>query len=250
MTTCADAWFPFGPARPTARMTLFCLHHAGAGAAAYAGWRGHLAPEIDVAPLLLPGRGQRIDEPLHEDMAALVGALADALAPRLDRPYALFGHSFGAALAFELAGRLARAPVHLFVSAWCPPAEMLRAIELAPLQDADLLAYLARYGDIPDVLARDAEMMRALLGPLRADIQMLRNYRPAEAAPTRCPITMLGGRDDPVVAPDRLVRWARALQAPAPVIFPGGHFYLRECLLALLDVLQAKLAPATQARCG
>lgn len=251
MTAGGDAWFPFGPARP-APLTLFCLHHAGGGAAAYAGWRGPLAPGIDVAPVLLPGREQRIDEPPYQDMPALVAALAEALAPRLDRPYALFGHSFGAALAFELAARLPRAPVHLFVSAWCPPAGPAPAGPPAPLDDADLLAELARHGGIPAALAGDAEMMAALLRPLRADLHLLRAHRPAGAAPARGALTILGGRDDPLVPPERLLRWAAALRAAPPVIFPGGHFYLRACLPALLDALRDRLArhACAPARCG
>ncbi len=97
---------------------LFCFPYAGGGAAAYAGWREAL-PQLDVLPVKLPGREGRFREPPIKRIDALVERLSDALLPFFDTPFAFFGHSMGAIIAFELARRVERAgksPVRVFVS--------------------------------------------------------------------------------------------------------------------------------------
>lgn len=241
----AHPWFPLGGPTAQARVSLFCLPHAGGGASAFARWRRHLPPAIDLLALQAPGREERIDEAPCESMAALSAGLAGAMAPYLGRPYALFGHSVGAAVAFELARQLPRKPSHLFLSSWTARAAPARPASRLQLSDRDFLAAMARYGGIPAAVARDAGMMAVLLKPMRADVQILENYAPAIPPRLDCPATILGGRDDPVVAPQQLHRWAGRLQAPPPVLFPGGHFYLRDCAPAVLAlVVSTLLAPA------
>ena len=71
-----------------------------------------LAPKVEVLAVQYPGRQERRDEPGVQNIARLADRLLQVLADDLDRPLALFGHGVGASLAFELAGRLERAPRH------------------------------------------------------------------------------------------------------------------------------------------
>ena len=84
------------------KLRLFCLPHSGASAMSYSRWRRSLPAWLHVRPLELPGRGMRMDEPLQCDIQRLASQLADEISLELDRPYALFGHSLGGLLAFEL----------------------------------------------------------------------------------------------------------------------------------------------------
>lgn len=88
-------------------MRLFCLPHSGASAMAYNRWRRSLPEWLHVRALELPGRGMRMDEPLQCDIKRLAHQLADEISPELDRPFAIFGHSLGGLLAFELGACLA-----------------------------------------------------------------------------------------------------------------------------------------------
>jgi medium-chain acyl-[acyl-carrier-protein] hydrolase len=199
--------------------------------------------EIDVLALQLPGREERMDEPPYCDMPSLTAALLQAMHPYLDRRFALFGHSFGAAVAFDLATRLPRKPSHLFVSAWVPmlaPADAGRTI---PVADRDFISWMVRYRGIPDVIANDPDMMNVLLKPMRADVSILESYRPVAPVQLVCPTTILGGAEDPVVRPQDLARWVGYGPAFGPVLFPGGHFYLRESLPDLLDLVISTLNP-------
>src|SRR5437870_4644362 len=100
-----------------ARFRVFCLPSAGGGASVFREWRLAQGDDLEVVAIELPGRETRIAEPLRERVAALVDDLRDTLPT--DRPYALFGHSMGGLIAFELARALVAprpAPAHLFVS--------------------------------------------------------------------------------------------------------------------------------------
>ena len=94
-------WFPL---LEPGRLRLFCFPHAGGGTLMYRSWRDRFS----VAPVCLPGRESRLHEPLMQDLFAVVEALSDEIRPHLDVPFAFFGHSMGAAIAFELARSLRR----------------------------------------------------------------------------------------------------------------------------------------------
>lgn len=106
-------------------MRLFCFPYAGAGDSVFHSWRKSLSDLVEVCPVQLPGRGSRIAEPPFTEMSQLVQAAGQSLAPYLDKPFALFGHSMGALVSFELARHLRREYnlqlVHLFVSGRCGP---------------------------------------------------------------------------------------------------------------------------------
>ena len=89
--------------RPDAAMRLICLPHAGGGASSFHPLAALLPRDIEMLTVQLPGRESRLSEPPFRRMAPLVDALTDAIAPLLDdKPYALFGHSMGALIAYEL----------------------------------------------------------------------------------------------------------------------------------------------------
>ncbi|MCX6626110.1 MAG: thioesterase domain-containing protein, partial [Candidatus Solibacter sp.] len=95
------AWFPNAATSPAPR--LFCFPHAGGGAGQPLDLSGWAA-----IPVRLPGRESRLAEAPFERMGPLVAALADNIDSYLDRPFAFFGHSMGAVVAFELARELRR----------------------------------------------------------------------------------------------------------------------------------------------
>ena len=124
-----NPWLPYFDSESN-KPRLFCFPYAGAGAVAYRPWISALAPAASVSPVRLPGRETRTQEPPFESMSALVEALESALAPHLDRPFAFYGHSMGAAIAFELARALRShgkpLPLALYCSAARAPQYRLR----------------------------------------------------------------------------------------------------------------------------
>src|SRR5262249_24060572 len=115
----ANRWIRSDPPDANARLRLFCFPYAGRGASLYRGWSRRLPSWIDLRPVQLPGREERIREQAFTDMDALCAALLPSLAPYLDMPVAFFGHSMGALIAYQAATRLRDQgciPVHLVVS--------------------------------------------------------------------------------------------------------------------------------------
>src|SRR5213592_2035686 len=98
-----NPWLACPRPNPQARLRLFCVPYAGGSSRVFQSWAAGLPPAVELCAVELPGRGTRLHEPPLTEFAALINALAEAVRPYLDKPYALFGHSFGALLSFELA---------------------------------------------------------------------------------------------------------------------------------------------------
>ena len=240
--------------RPHAKARLFCFPYAGAGAAVYRQWGAKLPDYLEVCAVQLPGRGQRLREAPLTRMPAIVDALVDALSPHFDLPFAFFGHSMGAVVAYELAralaGRGERVPFHLFLSGRRPPRipdpdGTLHTLDVA----AFILEIDRRYGGIPAEVLREPEVLALLLPCLRADIAALETHRPLARPPLDMPISVYGGSEDRRTTTEHLDAWRTETTGGFRTkTFPGGHFYLEAQRPALLADLVASLAPLPAGR--
>jgi medium-chain acyl-[acyl-carrier-protein] hydrolase len=236
------------PAR-RARLRLVCFPFAGGGSALYYPWGRDLPAGVEVCPVHLPGREDRIGEPPLARIEPLVEALAEEFRGQGTTPYAFFGHSLGGLVAFELARRLrglsATGPVHLFVSATRAPQRPGARPAMHHLDDARFLAEIQRrYQAIPAAVLSEPELMALLLPALRADFAMFDHYTYRPEEPLDLPISALGGRDDPEVGTDDLRGWRDQTRGPFSLrIFDGDHFYLREARAPLLRAIADDLAP-------
>lgn len=217
----------------TSRVRLFCFPFAGGGASVFAPWVRELPPEVQICPVQLPGREIRLKEPAYTRVAPLLAALDRELRPALDRPFALFGHSLGALVAFELARYLRRQggplPQRLFVSARRAPQLADPEPPLGSLPDAELVASLRRRFDgIPAALLDNPDLLAVFLPTLRADCQLLDAYEYVSEAPLECPVAVFGGEQDRSVGRSELEGWAtQTSQAFTVRMFPGDHFFLK-----------------------
>lgn len=224
--------------RPVAepRMRVFLLHHAAGTHRVFADWVAHFPGDWEVCLLEAPGRRRLARVPAPRDIASLAAFFLDCAAPRLDRPYALFGHSMGAAVGYEMVRRLppdaGPMPTWLGVSACRPPGTAADRARPDPplhrLPDRELRAALAQFGALPDRALADGVWPR-LAPRVRSDFRLVEQWRPpAGAARTAVPLSVFGGLDDPVVTPRHLAEWADLTRCPAGRhLFPGGHFYFQ-----------------------
>jgi medium-chain acyl-[acyl-carrier-protein] hydrolase len=198
----------------------------------------------------LPGRETRLREPPPTSLAVVVNELADALADHLDKPFALFGHSMGGAIAFELARELHRrggpSPVRLLVSACRAPHCRPAAPPLAELPGAAFLAGVQeRYGGFSEQIAQTPEALDLFLPILRADLAMIESfYRDAEE-PLGCPVSVFAGSNDSTLRVEDLREWNRHTTEQCDLcVLPGGHFFINESPGAVLRALEARLEAA------
>lgn len=238
-------WFP--PAAATAATRLFCLPHGGAGASAYQAWEALVPGDVDLVPVRLPGRESRFTEPLARRAAELVDALLEPLLAHAGSRFALFGHSLGGLLAYELARATAKAgrPPALLVVSGCPAPHLLPRHGdplVHTMTDEDLLAHVRALAG-PATPALDVPELAGLIVPvLRADYEVYETYRHRPGDPLTVPVTVLAGADDSEATAAELSAW-RELTAPAPEfhIFPGGHFHLSDHPEKVVGVVVARL---------
>ncbi|MFC9296032.1 thioesterase II family protein [Streptomyces sp. NPDC057011] len=245
------------------RTTLVCLPFAGAGASFYRPWQrlaDQHAPGIDILPLQLPGRERLIDEEPYRDAAtAADGLLADLLGQLGEAPQphriALFGHSLGAVLAYELARRLAETPgvtlLGLFASGSPHPAEQ-RERRATGLDDDAFLERVNEFAGYTHEALQDPEMRELILPTLRADVEMHESYAPAggEPLPLPVPVTCLRGAEDTLVSRAEAAAWERTTDSAFRAAeLPGGHMYLTESAPELLRIVAEDLARVREDQC-
>lgn len=196
-------------------------------------WADVLPPEVEVCPVQLPGRENRLAESPFDRVEPLVQALADAVQPFLTLPFAVFGHSNGALIGFELARTLrARGrpgPVHFFASGRRAPDLPADREPTHHLPTPEFLADLQELGGLPAELLEHEELLSLLLPTLRADVAIHETYQFTEQTPLECPITAYGGLADPKVSREQVDAWGRHTRGPFVLrMFPGGHFFLQD----------------------
>jgi medium-chain acyl-[acyl-carrier-protein] hydrolase len=200
-------WFPTITSARANGLRLFCFPHAGAGPAAFRDWR---LPGIEVAPA---GRAGPVP-----DLLQLVNELERAIQPLIGGPYAFFGHSMGAGVAFELARALRRSGSRM------PQVLILSAARAPHLR-----------GEVPEGSAQVSEA-------LDQDVRMFSLHRYASEPPLPCPIAAYGGASDPNVRPEHLEGWRDYTTASfLRREFPGGHFYLQSSVDLLLSAVREDL---------
>nr|UXE44363.1 linear gramicidin dehydrogenase LgrE [uncultured bacterium] len=231
-------WVPFWNEGAVVRCRVFCFPHAAGNAAFYRPLRRLMPADIDLCPLELPGRAARLDEPPLTSMGALMEQLHYAIQPLMAVPFAFFGHSVGACVAYEAARQLrsidGRIAAHLFVSGRVSPnsasADPGRA---CPPSDHNLLAILDRFGGTPAAIMQRPELIAALLPALRADLALVEGYVVDPWDRVACPITAFGGADD-FSHSGSLQSWKNLTDGRFRTrIFPGGHFYFSDAGEAL-----------------
>lgn len=241
-----DSWIIRRKPSPQARLRLFCFPYAGGGVSIFRAWSDTLPADVEVCPLQFPGRGTRLMEPPFTQLSPLVQALAEALFPLLDKPFAFFGHSLGALVSFELARRLRRQyavqPVRLFISADRAPQIPNRDPAIHSLPEGEFLTELRRLKGTPTELLEDEEVMQIMLPVLRADFAVYETYRYSTEPPLNCPISAFGGLQDHRVNRGDLEAWRDHTGVSFSLtMFPGDHFYLNTTQPALLQALSQEL---------
>lgn len=242
-------WFIFCTEQSSrdARFRLFCFHYAGSGGSIFQPWTKWLSDEVDLVAVQLPGRENRLDEPLLHSMDLVTTPLADALPPLLDKPFAFFGHSTGAVICFELARVLRQRalpqPQLLIASSQNAPGIKPPVIRHR-LSDPEFVEVLRGCNGTPDVVLRNSALLELLLPRIRADGAVYETYRYERQAPLDCRIVVFHGFDDTLVDDFGLREWQvetrHCLQRRG---FPGGHFFLHDAEESVVEHINHEIRP-------
>ena len=246
--TTKNPWLFMNALDPRARLYLFCFPYAGGTAQVFNSWQAAFPPQtgIQVCPVQYPGRSNRMREPAFTDCRLLVEAFLPHMIPLLDKPFALFGHSMGAIVAFEVARALRRQgglnPTHLFVSGRSAPQVPHKEPYTYNLPDDEFTEELRRLNGTPPEVLEHAELMQLMLGIIRADFALTQTYVYTQEPPLTCPISVFGGLDDTDVEREDLAPWCKETTSGCSVrIFAGDHFFIHACEPTVLRTIREEL---------
>lgn len=240
--TDAGLWVRRYHPAPDPRVRLVCLPHAGGAASYFFPVSRALAPDIEVLAVQYPGRQDRRAEPFVRTIDELADAVAAVLRTVVgsgsDRPLALFGHSMGAIVGFEVASRLERSGIHpavLFASGRRAPGTH-RDERVHLLDDAAVLAEVRSLSGTDARVMQDDELVGMALPAIRNDYTAIETYRHRSGRRLGCPIHAMVGDSDPMASLDEVRAWRDHTDAGFDLrVFPGGHFYLDRQVGAVLD---------------
>lgn len=233
VTAEAAIWLKNYSSTTQARLRLLCLPYVGAGASAYRTWARALPPDIELYALQLPGREARRREEPYTQLEPLIKTLTQIIASLPPLPLALFGHSLGAIIGFELARNLRRQhginPIHMFVAGQAAPQIQPSEQKIHLLPDEEFIQRLREYNGTSEEVLQHMEILQMLLPVMRADFALCENYTYYSDTPLNCPISIFCGSEDNQVSEEDLLAWSS--QSAYPVKFhklKGDHFFMRQ----------------------
>lgn len=254
MTNAVNPWFYSTPPNGQIKLRLICLPYAGGNALIYRDWPLHLFSTVQLVAVELPGRRGRLREPPFLSLPPLIDSLVDAVFQLLDIPFALFGHSMGALIAFELARALRRQfgieAQLLMVSGHRAPQIPDTVPPIYDLPTAEFVEALSRMKGTPEEVLGHPEIMELMIPLLKADFRLVQTYQYVPDIPLRCPIVAVGGSEDYEVGHDELAPWSEQTCSGFTLhMAPGNHFFLHSSQDLLLEILREGLRVAL-ARCA
>jgi len=225
-----------------ARLKLFCLPFAGGSSVSFYNWAELLPETLELCLIEIPGRGQRLSEPLRHRLDELVPEIAEGIKDELEQPFVLFGHSMGALLGYELTYLLQTdfqiMPQHLFLSGRGAPHLPNRDEPIHQLPEADFVRHIKKFNGTPKAVLEHQELMELLLPILRADFEICETYQYRSKEKITCPLTILGGLQDSGATREELAAWRKLSSGPFNLrLFPGDHFYLLEQRPKLIETI-------------
>jgi pyochelin biosynthetic protein PchC len=238
----------FHPAPEDAPQLLW-FPHAGGSASSYFSFSAELSSSLEMIVVQYPGRADRRREPVIENLVGLAEQIVGQVRTLPgDRPLAIFGHSMGAAVAFEVARRLDPSPVAFFASGRRAPSRV-RQENVHRLSDEEFLTEVRRLDGTDTRLLDNPRLLKAILPMLRGDYIAIGDYRYRPGPPLSCPVTVLTGDADPLTTVDEASCWREHTTGEFGMqVFPGGHFFINEHRAEIAAIVLDRLTPSRRTR--
>jgi len=239
-------WFIAFKQEHSSSVRLFCFHYGGGSASSFREWSKDIPGFVELIAIQMPGRENRFNEPLLNNVSEVVDQLCTNFDPYLDKPFVFFGHSIGALIAFEFVRALRRKgsvqPKHLIVSGAKAPNAPFRRKSIHSLPDSQFIEELKKYNGIPSVIIEDKELISLFAPTIRADFSICETYEHHSEIPLDCPITALGGLNDHTFNHEDLLKWKEQTTGSfKPHLLPGDHFFVKTSYEEVIKIVNQVL---------
>jgi len=228
-------------------MILFCLPYAGGSEAIYYSWKKYLDSSITLHPIELKGRGKRFDEKLYESLEEAVDDIFENIKDTIvDNDYAIYGHSMGSLLAYELYYKISsenlRKPKHIFFSGYRAPSTIRKRENIYTLPDYDFMEKVIDLGGTPEELMNNQELFQIFLPIIRSDFKILETYNYKEKEnKIECDISILNGRQDSIDV-EEILGWKKHVCKGFKIFnFEGNHFFINNNVENITRIINSTL---------
>ncbi len=230
------------------KLKLFCLPFAGGSAMAYMSWRKQLDKRIDLKPIELSGRGKRFGEPLYHSIDEVIEDIYVQISDELyGTSYAVFGHSMGAILAYELIRKIIhhtkQEPIHVFLSGRYPPYIEAEEKNVYLLPDKEFIDSIIELGGTNKEVVNNKELLDLFLPILRSDYKLVETYKHSGSILSlNCDITVLNGKYDNCIIGKDINRWREYTNKTCSFYeFEDGHFFINKFKEDVIGIINSEL---------
>lgn len=196
----------------------------------YRRW-AQLLTEVEVWAVNYPGRETLHSLPFAKTTAEIVELILEQTSFWNEKPVLVYGHSFGALMAFTTAVALQKktiVPLSVMVSARRAP-HLDAAETFGDLSDDQFVAQLDRFGGVPAAIRQDPEMMAFYAPIIRADLQLNDSSKTTVDEVIDAPLYLFSARYDKVADEAELLAWRSVTRGHfTHRVFEGGHFFIQD----------------------
>jgi surfactin synthase thioesterase subunit len=228
-------------------MILFCLPYAGGSEVIYYKWKKYLNSSIHLEPIELKGRGKRFNEDFYENLEEAVEDIFKNIKDKiLHDEYAIYGHSMGGLLAYELYYKIynenVKMPKHIFFSGYKVPSIPRNEKQIHLLPDDEFITEVIELGGTPQDIAQNEELRQLFTPILRNDFKMLEKYLYKEKKDKiQCDISILNGKEDDITL-EELFSWKSHGDKGVKVYnFEGNHFFINTNVEDITKIINTTL---------
>ncbi|SHI99219.1 Surfactin synthase thioesterase subunit [Clostridium cavendishii DSM 21758] len=228
-------------------MLLFCLPYAGGSESIYFKWSDYLDPSIKLYPISLKGRGKRFYEDFYRNINEAIDDIFNNIKNTLDKDdYAIYGHSMGSILAYELYYKIKEAglrePTHIFFSGHAAPNIISKKENIHLLPDKEFIAEVLELGGTPEEVAENSELLEIFIPILRSDFKLLNDYIYNDRNDKiKCNISVLNGKEDDINM-NELLGWKTLTSGHFNIYnLDGDHFFINDNIENIIKIINNTL---------
>lgn len=226
-------WIRFGKNRIDSEKCMICIPFAGSGASLFAGWQRVMGNEIEVLPIQLPGREERIAEKPLTSIDDVVNSIIQAVVPVINgRKFVVFGHSMGGLIAYALTAKLEKeydlSPELCVISASsiniCTKKQ-----RVSEMNDDELIQELSSYGGMDEQLLSLPDYLKMYLNIIRNDYKLIEDFGASEKVKVHSPLRLYYGTEDNLFDKEDMKSWYGLTSSVVTErVFEGDHFFIKK----------------------